>query len=289
YMPSGILSLAYTLEQDEELKNRLLWQKQSGLECEWWTDSQVSSQFPFLEKSYRAGFWAPQEGQVSSSRLALAFSESAKKMGVEFFEYESFDSVNLQNERLDFVETNVSKFIAGKFIFAAGSWTGKLLNGLVPVEPVKGQILIFQMPEKWPWRNQWESPVYAGKTPGHDPISCYFVPKMDGHIFLGATMENRGFDKSENKIATQRMADYATQIFPDLASFPFKGVWVGLRPGSPDGLPLMGLVPGKQNVYVASGHFRNGVLLAPITGKLFSDLIVRENHSALLSFAPNRN
>lgn len=289
YVKSGILSIASDDKEVQVLKERMEWQKKIGLECEWWSPQQVAQKFSFLTSKFLGGFWVPKDGQISSNRLVFAFAEAARKMGVVFLENENLNQPILKESRLDFLETDNTKFFAEKFVFATGSWTGKVLNDLVPVRPVKGQILIFEIPMEWGKTHNWETPVYFGKTPGPEPVNCYFVPKKDGHLFLGATMEDCGFDISENEKATEKMADYACEIFPELSSFPFKSVWVGLRPGAPDQQPVFGLVPGFKNVYVASGHFRNGILLAPITGKIFAELILQGRSSfPLESFSPER-
>ncbi len=288
YIKSGILSVAFETKDEKELKLRLEEQKPFSLGCEWLPSEQISQRYPFLECKSLGGLWSPGDGHVSASRLTLAFSESAKKLGVHFFEYESFEEFNLQPGKLEFVETNISKFVAEKFIFTTGSWTGKLLGTAAPVTPIKGQILIFEIPKNWNSSHPWQTPLYLGGTPAPDPIGCYMVPKLDGHVWVGATMENRGFDKSENKMATDKLAQYACKLFPELSSFPFKGAWVGLRPGTPDKLPLLGQIPKSENVYVASGHFRNGILLSPITGKLFAELILKGSSPSIAKFSPSR-
>lgn len=289
YLQSGILEAAFQPERERKLKDRLARQKQAGLECEWWDAAAIRQKFPFFTKPALGGLWAPGDGQVSANRLTLGFAEAAKRLGVEIYEFESFEEIRLSKPRLDFVETNISKFSAGKFVFATGPWTGKLLGAAAPVEPVKGQILIFELPENLKKPGAWESPVYIGDTPGESPIHCYFVPKRDGHLLLGATMDRKGFDRSENPQAAERMTRYACEIFPGLENFPFKGSWVGLRPGPPDGLPILGALPGFENVFVAGGHLRNGILLGPVTGKLLAELLIHGKPSLSLDpFSPAR-
>lgn len=273
YIKSGIAAIAFTEEEEQKLRERYAWQRKSNLECDWLSSGEVQQKYPFLRRTDFGGFFAPQDAQVSASRLATAFELAAKKMGVAFFDRQTVSALDLQEPKLNSLKTNHSVFFADRFIFAAGAWTGKILNGLVPVEPVKGQILIFEMNGEYAEPSFSRSPLFLGNTPGENPIHCYLVPKKDHHLYLGATMEHRGFDQSENKDATTRMVEYALRIFPDLSAFGFKGAWIGLRPGSSDGLPLLGLAPGLENVYVASGHFRNGILLAPITGKIISDIL----------------
>lgn len=183
---------------------------------------------------------------------------------------------------------SIYKISGERFIFAAGSWTGKILGPSVPVEPVKGQILIFKLPEK-PEFSAWETPVFCGRSPAPDSILCYMTPKKDGHLLVGATMEKKGFDKSENKPAVKAMVNHLTPIFSRLDSLPFKGTWVGLRPGSPDGLPLLGPLPDYQNLYIASGHSRNGILLSALTGKVFAELMLEGKTTfPLTAFSPGR-
>lgn len=289
YVRKGIVSTAFDSNHESQLKQRFDWQKREGLNCEWLGPDQIKTRFPFLNSGALGAFWAPDDGQVNSSRLVEAFKLAAIKMGVMVLENENFDRIELRQPRLNQVETNLSKLIADQFVFAAGSWTGNLTGKQTPIEPVKGQILIFEIPAKLSELQNWESPIYFGQTPGDEPIGCYFVPRKDGRLLLGATMEKRGFDKSENKDATKRMLKYASQVFPKLSSLPLKSVWVGLRPAAPDGLPILGLLPGFDNVYVASGHFRNGILLSPITGEIFSRLILHQkSHIAIDAFSPQR-
>jgi len=289
YSRKGIASIAHSSEEEQELKNRMGWQTSLGLKSQWLEPKDISAMFPFIKPGRYGALWSPEDGQVSASRLTTAYAESAKKMGVTFIEHEKLKDFELKIPFMDFLESRSARFYAGSFIFAAGPWTGKILNGLVPVGPVKGQILIFETPKKFRNANPWESPLYLGKTAGTNPINCYLAPKKDGHIFLGATSESCGFDASENKEATKLMSEYACKVFPELSDFPFKGVWTGFRPAAPDHLPVMGLLPGSNNVYVASGHFRNGILLSPVTGKVFSDLILlgRKDWS-FTTFSPER-
>lgn len=286
YFKSGILSAAFRPEDERELRERSEWQKKQGLPCEWWTPEQVAQKFPFLKKPL-GGLWAPEDAQVAAGPTGLAFAEAARKLGVEIFENEGANALELQPPKLEGIESHLSRFVAGRYVFAAGPWTGLLLNGRVPVQPVKGQILIYDLPERH--RKTWRAPVYCGHVPGPEPMVLYFVPKEDGQLLVGATGENRGFDKSENPEATARMSRAAAEILPELAKLKPRATWQGLRPGSPDQMPLLGRLPGFDNVYIAGGHFRNGILLAPVTGKLMAELLTGGKTSLPLEpFSPAR-
>lgn len=288
YAPSGILEVAWSKVSANALQERCRRQQAAGFEGEFLSGEQVRAHFPYLRGDLAGGFFVPKDGQVSAPSLTAAFAESAKKLGALFFEDESWEGTLPPGPRFASLETNVSKFQADRFVFAAGPWTGKLLHSLVPGNPIKGQILQLDVPKSWAASARWTSPIYCGPLPSGSG-SLYFVPKKDGSFLLGATMENSGFDRSENASATQELHRYAVQIAPDLAPFPVKSVWVGLRPGSPDGLPLLGLVPGYDNLYAACGHLRNGILLAPITGKLMAQLLLgRKTELSLEPFSPSR-
>lgn len=289
YVRSGIAAIAFNSERERNLRRRLAWQKKMGMESEWQTPEQIEKKFSFLKRSSFGGLWSPLDGQVSSNRLTLAFQEGAKKLGAHFFEHQIVRKPEDRKSKLESIQTDRTRFFADRFIFCAGPWMGEFFGDGIPVQPVKGQILIFQMPEKFQRDFGWEAPVFFGETAGPDPIHCYFTPKKDGHLFLGATSENKGFDKIENETSTERMLEFASEIFPSLSAFPFKGSWVGLRPAAPDRQPILGLMPGMDNVYVAGGHFRNGILLSPITGKIISELILNGKTSCPIEpFSPER-
>lgn len=289
YVKKGISDLAFSPEGEKPLRERMEWQKKAGLPVEWHSGEEAARRYPFLRKKPAGGLFAPEDGQVSSADLVQALCEAAKKSGVDVFESESVEELSLKAPRQDFLETHLSKFSASHFVLAAGSWTGRMLGGAVPIEPVKGQILIYETPEGWADSKLWQTPIYCGNVPSPVPAVCYLVPKGSNEVWVGATAEKRGLDKSENAEATKALAKYASEIMPDLTSFKLKTVWVGLRPAAPDYFPVLGLLPGFENVYVASGHYRNGILLSAVTGKIFADLLLKGKTSLNIEpFSPNR-
>lgn len=289
YVKKGILDLAVTPEHEQNLRARMQWQKASGLPIEWLSGEEISRGYPFIKKKVAGGLFAPEDAQLSSPHLVRALGAAAKKLGVDVYESEGFEDPALNPPRQDFLETNLSKFTAGHFIFAAGAWTGRLLSGQVPIEPVKGQILIYETPAGWAKSKGWETPIFCGKIPGPNSAVSYLLPKPGDEVWVGTTAEKRGLDKSENLEATRLIAKYWTEFLPELSTFNLKSVWTGLRPGTPDGLPVLGLLPGFENVHVAGGHFRNGILLSAVTGKIFADILLRGKSSVNLEpFSPSR-
>ena len=275
FVQDGIVALTQDASEIQVLKKKAQWQRERGQNAEIWQQDQIVQMLPFFSQVFKSGFFVPEDGQVSAKKLTEALAVAAKQRGVTFFECENVSP------------TDVSQYEAQHTVFASGAWTGKLLGTSAPVFPVKGQILNFEIPEAWRKKQTWTLPVYIGKTPDDFQIPCYLVPKKDGRLLLGATVEQDNFDREENKSASESMFAYAQHIFPDIKQFPKKNVWVGLRPGTKNHQPILGQVVGRKNVWVASGHYRNGILLAPATGKYMADSILNETLSQpLLPFAP---
>jgi glycine oxidase len=151
---------------------------------------------------------------------------------------------------------------ASTVVLAGGSWAGRLedLPRRVPVEPVHGQLLALEaLPA--PLRHVVDSP------------RCYLVPRADGRLLVGATVERRGYRKLVTPAGIMRLLRGALEIAPGLEDLPLAETWSGLRPGTPDDLPILGADPDVTNLVYATGHFRNGILLAPITGDIVGEVV----------------
>ncbi len=151
-----------------------------------------------------------------------------------------------------------------KVLITAGAWSGELLATLglsLPVEPVKGQMILYKCePDFLP------SMVLAKGR--------YAIPRRDGHILVGSTLEHEGFDKTPTDVARESLQASAEELIPALARQPIVGHWAGLRPGSPDGIPFIGPVPGFEGLWLNCGHYRNGLVLAPASCRLLADLML---------------
>jgi glycine oxidase len=162
-------------------------------------------------------------------------------------------------------------------VLAAGSWTGRLarrLGGYIPTRPVRGQMLAYRS-------NALRHVVWGEEG--------YLVPKAGGFVFAGATVEDVGFRPSTTHHGLAWLRRMAASMAPRLRYAEVASTWAGLRPGSPDGHPIIGRLPGHDNVVVATGHFRNGILLGPITGKLVADLVLDGRADPLIEpFGPAR-
>jgi glycine oxidase len=155
--------------------------------------------------------------------------------------------------------------IAGdQVVLTAGAWSGDLLKSLgleLPVEPVKGQMILYKCAADF-----LPSMVLAKGR--------YAIPRRDGHILIGSTLEHEGFDKTPTDTALESLKASAVELIPALADAEVVGHWAGLRPGSPEGIPYIGRVPGFDGLWLNCGHYRNGLVLAPASCQLFADVML---------------
>ncbi len=181
--------------------------------------------------------------------------------------------------RITAVQTASGKLTAEKIVIAAGAWSESLLAPLgcpLGIRPVRGQIALLNT--RWPvlWKI-----LEVGKR--------YIVPRGDGRVLIGSTEEDAGFDKHTTADAIRGLLDFALDLAPVLADAAIERTWAGLRPGSPDGMPFLGAVLGLDNLFVASGHFRAGIQLSPITGLLMKQLLLGQKLSMPIeAFSPQR-
>ncbi len=184
-----------------------------------------------------------------------------------------------QRDRVTAVETEQGKLEAGQFLVAAGAWTDELLAvaGWRPgIEPIRGQIALLQ----------------TGK-PGVRPVLLegkrYLVPRPDGRVLVGSTEEHAGYAATPTAGGVAGLLAFAGRLVPALGDAVLERCWAGLRPGSPDGLPFLGRVPGWTNLFVAAGHFRSGIQLSPATGLVMTELLLgRPATVPLAPFRPDR-
>ncbi|MFN3476527.1 MAG: NAD(P)/FAD-dependent oxidoreductase, partial [Candidatus Methylomirabilales bacterium] len=164
-------------------------------------------------------------------------------------------------------------------VLCAGPWSGELgalLGRPIPVGPAKGQLIASELPS----------------LPLHHVVYTkegYLVPRLRGELIAGSTVEFVGFDKRVTFAGLKKLVELTLDLLPGLKEQPFARAWAGLRPYAPDALPIIGPIPGLEGVFVATGHFRNGILLGPITGRLIRELILGEALSLPLeAFSPTR-
>jgi len=217
-----------------------------------------------------------KERSIDPRALTAAAIKTAKNRGVDFSSGDPVTSVDFRDGRAAGVTTPKTFFRAPKIVNGAGAWSGQIAPHAFPTRPVKGQMLCLVSPARELLKHVIRSP------------EVYLVPRSDGRIVVGSTIEESGFDKRTDAATIQRLHRAAIAMVPELRNAKILEDWAGLRPGTPDALPILGetATPGY---YVATGHFRDGILLAPITARTMAQIVSGEAPDYdLTAFSPHR-
>ncbi len=275
----GMLRVAMDAEEEDALCGAFTWQGEAGLRVERLSGEEARRLEPCLSPHVRAAVLSPQERHVEPRRLVRALALACARRGGRIAEGAPAESFETQGARVTGVRTADGAVSCGQVVVAGGAWTGAIgrrLDAPLPEFPVRGQILALAcLPP--PVRHT----VYAHRG--------YLVPKADGRVVVGATEARAGFDARPTAGGLARLLVMAPTLVPALADASFESAWAGLRPASADGLPILGPLPAWENAHVAAGHFRNGVLLAPVTAEAVTPSVLGERaHPLLAPFRPDR-
>ena len=247
-------------------------------ELEWVEPRVLRALEPSLTHDIAGAAFSEGDADLNPGRLANAFAVAAERAGAEVLRRTMFTGLQTDGRRIDGVVTNTGTVSdVDAVILAAGPWTEALttrLGARLPSPPMRGQMIAYR------------SKSLRHAIWGEDG---YLVPKPRGYVWAGATVEDVGFRNKTTEHGLAGLRRMAADLVPRLRQAKVVSSWAGLRPGSPDGMPVIGRFPGKKNVFLATGHFRNGVLLAPITGALVADLVLNGRTDRRLSpFSPKR-
>jgi glycine oxidase len=262
---SGVFDLAFDEAREEALRDKVRWLQELGHDVAWLERQDVLTEEPALSSDLRGGFFDADAYHVSPSRLTNAFAQAAGRRGVTFRFGLDVLGIRGSNGRASAVQTTAGDVATERVVVAGGAWTsqfGSWLGLAIPVFPAKGQILT----------------VSAVPPPLRAVIfgmEGYLLPRLDGTVVVGATVEQTGYDKNLTAGGVAWLLNTLRALCPALADAPLDRIWTGLRPGSPDDLPIVGQPPNWENVTIATGHYRNGIMLAPITAQIVSDLVTR--------------
>lgn len=262
YLAAGILLLAATEEWARALRAVARWQQGLGLNLEWVEGSPLRGLEPALTDGVLGAAYSPQGHHVNPGLLTQALAQAAAARGAVLKQGTAVVGFLRRGSRVVAVRTGAGDTItADDVVLAAGPWTqrlGRKLGVDVPTRPMRGQMLAYR------------STAVRHMIWGEDG---YLVPKAGGFLFAGATVEDVGFRPRTTRRGLAQVRGMATAMVPALRYPEVASDWAGLRPGSPDGRPIIGCLPEADNVLVATGHFRNGILLGPITGRLIAQLV----------------
>lgn len=277
---SGTLHAAFTDSDVSEIEKRFEWQKNAGLNVEKLSSEETLSTEPFLSPDVLESLFFPNDWHVENRKLIAALLEYSRLHGIDIIENASVQNLLVENSRIIGAETDSARLFAGSTILATGAWTSLITIGDSPlglaVKPVRGQMIGFDTGDR-----RLQKVVYSGRG--------YLVPKAAGRILAGATVEDVGFERGVTESGIRSLRQMALEIAPGLGKLEVKESWAGLRPFSPDGLPVVGAISGIENLTVATAHYRNGILLAPLTAKIVAAKIAETSESPYLSiYSPDR-
>ena len=262
YLPCGILAPIYH-------------QPESIVETEnavWLSKETTKLYQPGLSDRVVGSWWYPEDGQVDNRCLMRSLLQAARTLGVEIKEGVRVKAIQQRQSKVNGVLTDAGLIEAEQYVLAAGSWSGQLYP--LPVRPVKGQMLSLKMPQKLHQPYPLQRVLYGD--------GVYLVPRQDGKLIVGATVEDVEWTPYNTPKGIQDLLNKATELYPTAADWQIEELWWGFRPGTPDELPILGR-SSCDNLFLATGHHRNGILLAPITASLIADLILEKEADPLLT------
>ncbi len=276
---TGLLRLALTDDDEVELAEATTFRAARSLPVE--RPASARAHGTAITEEAKGALHEPDVAQVRNPRLLKALVAGCARRGVELAPHEPVIELLRNGERITGVRTARRTLSSGETVLAAGAWSSDLVRralGLeLGVEPVRGQMLLLEAPP-----GALDAMV----------IGCggrYLIPRADGRVLVGSTLEHVGFDRRTTAGAVRSLLDAALRLAPGLASATLVRAWAGLRPSTPDRLPYIGRPAGVDGLVVATGHYRNGLVLTPVTGALVADLVAGRGPSVdLRPFAPAR-
>jgi glycine oxidase len=257
----GALLAFFGPQAARELAEYLTELTRFGIAGEALTPEQALLREPRLSAEVGGAIWLDQEASVDNRALGRAFAVAVDRQRVEFQAGAEVQALLLEAGRCRGVVSNGEKLPAGHVFIAAGCYSGRIAHASLyaPTRPARGQMVALDAGAALP------AAVLRSHRAGH--LAGYLVPREDGRLIVGSTMEYAGYDKSLTPGGLARILNAAIEIVPDLAHAPILETWTGLRPDTPDHLPILGPTD-IEGLSIATGHFRNGILLAPITARL---------------------
>lgn len=275
FVNKGMLKIAETEEIAIEVKKQVNYQRNWDPMIKWLDSTELLEMEPSLAPSVVGGMYLPNDGHVQPAKLTKAFANAAVYFGAEIRQNTEVLSFIFENGQVKGVKTTNGVIHSEQVVVATGAWAAKLMreSGLdISVYPVKGEC--FSVRTEEPIIN---TTIFSDKR-------CYLVPKRNGEIYIGATMIENTFDNKVTPEGIASLIERATQLVPQIKEAAWERVWSGFRPQTGDGIPYIGEHPSCKGLFVAAGHFRNGILLSPITGKIVADLLAgRQQDEALLA------
>lgn len=279
YANSGSLHCVYHEADLLALKSRQSWQEEFGAKAEIIVGDELFKLEPELSRNIIAAMYYPQESHVYTPDYVKALEEGCRKLGVQIFDHlEEVHVIRWENE-IVLQAKDGRTFTGDRLVISNGAWAKELeetFNLNIPVFPIRGQICAYEMP-----LGKVKHIIYTSQN--------YLVPKGNGTLVNGASEDIAGFDTSVTEKGIKRLTNWNKNVLPYLAHEQPFHTWAGLRPATQDGFPLLGKLSRNENIIFATGHYRNGILLSPVTAHIVADLIENNREiTPLQMFDPER-
>lgn len=261
---SGLLFTS--LEEQQQAEN---WAREWSVELQTVTDAQHIHEIePQVSTAIETGLWLPDIMQIRNPKLVKAMKGSFDAVGIKYLEHTPVDGLVIEAGVIKGVNTASDTFTADKVIIASGAWSSGFIKGErnVAVEPVKGQMIMFRGEPGLIRRMVLSS--------GH-----YIIPRKDGRVLAGSTLERTGFDKTVTDVAAVELRRAALEIIPALGDMEIERQWAGLRPGTEQGIPYICMHPEIDGLYINAGHYRNGVVLGAASVRLMAEMVLGQKPS----------
>lgn len=279
---SGTLYIAFTENDLREIRGRFEWQHRAGLAVERLSAAETRRLEPFVSPDLLESLFFPDDRQVENRLLLRALQKYCETNEIEINERRTVASLLFENGKIRGVRTSGGEeFRAETVVLATGAWTSLIKPGesglkIPEIKPIRGQMASFRTAKRL-----FTHVLYSPRG--------YVVPRRFGRILTGATVEDAGFENETTAAGIEFVLENAYELSPSLAGLPVDEKWSGLRPRAADALPIIGEIPGAPNLFIAAGHYRNGILLAPLTAKILAERISGGKISEFLEeFSPNR-
>jgi len=281
YRDEGTIVVALTRDDAEQLRFTYDFQKSLGLDLEWLSGAATRRREPHLRPGVSGAVFSPRDHQVDNRRLTLALVTAARKAGAVLYEHDPVREVESAGGRITAVATERRREHADVIVLAAGAWSREIAGiptaNLPPVRPIKGQMLALSMDPANPLLHHV---IWLPRG--------YLVPRRDGRLVVGGTVEERGFDDRITAGGLLALIEGAWRAVPGIEELPVAETWVGFRPGSRDDAPMLG-PSGIDGLVLATGHHRNGILLTPLTAEAVSTYVLTGRlPEAARPFTPER-
>lgn len=254
---SGMLVL-----HEPEPQQALQWAEPLKIALESVDKNQILALEPALAHAPDTGLWMSDIAQIRNPRFVAALREHLIRHGVQIQENSEVNELIVENHKVCGVRTEQADFLSSAVVVTAGAWSDRFWpSESDQITPVKGQMILLKT----------EPGLIQHIVLAHDH---YLIPRLDGRVLVGSTLEYVGFNKSTTSEAQEQLLEFATGLFPVFDKYPIEHHWAGLRPGTPTSIPRIGPHPTMSGLYINAGHFRNGVVTAPASAQLLSNLVL---------------